>query len=173
MTGKGLCEGLKAPIRIDIINDDCAARFQRRPRSIQLKAYVAFTVHAVVNEEINLAELREHPGKASPARTLNVCPSVCVAAADCHTDLLSQIPFDGWKVDTPKMTASVSRKRLKNKARGDAVSDAGLDDTGRLQMTDQTPDCAHQSSITVIPRPEALRAKPDPFCLHFPYYFGP
>src|SRR6266849_2818877 len=153
MTGKGLREGPEAPIRIDIINDDCAARFQRRPRSIQLKTYVAFTVQAVVNEKINLAKLRKQAGKPSPARTLNVCPSICITVADCHTDLLSPIPFYGWKVNTPEMTASVFRTRLMNKARGDAMRDAGLDTSLRLKMMKQTTDRPDQSSLTVIPRP--------------------
>jgi len=165
MTGKSLGEGPEAPISIDVINDDCAAWFQGCPGSIQFETNVAFTVQAVVNEKINLAELREQPGKPSPARTLNVCPSIWVAVADCHTDLLPPIPFYGRKVNTPEMTASISPKRLKNKAGGNTVSDAGLDNVVRLQVTSETPDRPDQSGITVIRRPETLRADPDPFCL--------
>src|SRR5258708_12881557 len=104
MTGKGLGEGPEAPISIDIIHDDCAPRFQRRPRLIQLKANVALTVHTVVNEKINLAELRKHPGKAPPALTLNVCPTPSPAAPACHTPSLSHLPPAAYKFASPNIT---------------------------------------------------------------------
>ena len=67
MTGKGLREASEASVHIDIIDNDRAAGPQSSPRSIHLKANIAFTVQAVMNEKIDLAELRKYTGQASPA----------------------------------------------------------------------------------------------------------
>ena len=55
MTGKSLSERPKAAIRIDVINDNRTVGSQSRPGSIQLETYVAFSMQAVVNEEIDVA----------------------------------------------------------------------------------------------------------------------
>ena len=67
MTGKGSREASEASVHIDIIDNDRAAGPQSSPRSIHLKANIAFTVQAVMNEKIDLAELRKYTGQASPA----------------------------------------------------------------------------------------------------------
>ena len=72
MNGKALGEGPEAPVSIDVINNECAAWPYDCPGSIQLEAYVAFTVHAVVNEKIDLTKLGKQLGKAKPARALDV-----------------------------------------------------------------------------------------------------
>jgi hypothetical protein len=72
MTGHGLGEGLEAPIHVDVIHHECAPWFYGGPSCIQLEAHVPFTVQAVVNEEINLAKLREQLRKAASAGTLDV-----------------------------------------------------------------------------------------------------
>ena len=60
ITRKGLREALETPVHIDIIDNYCAARSQGSPRPIHLKANVALTVEAVMNEKIDLAELRNY-----------------------------------------------------------------------------------------------------------------
>ena len=65
--GNGLSEGPEATISINIINDDCTLYSYGSPCSIQFEAYVAFTVQAVVDKEINFAEARKQLGKASSA----------------------------------------------------------------------------------------------------------
>jgi hypothetical protein len=59
MTGKGLCEALEAPVRIDVIDDNRAAGPQSSPRPIHLEANVVFTVQAIMNEKVEIAELRK------------------------------------------------------------------------------------------------------------------
>ena len=60
MTGKGLDEASKAAVVVNVIDYDCAARPQNGPRPIHLKADVVFTVQAVMNKEIDLAELGKY-----------------------------------------------------------------------------------------------------------------
>jgi hypothetical protein len=72
LTGKSMSEGPEAPVGIDVIHDECSVWSRGRPRPIQFKAYVAFTVKAVVNEKINLAQVGKQMGKATPAGTFDV-----------------------------------------------------------------------------------------------------
>jgi hypothetical protein len=62
MAGKALREGPEAPVRIDVINHQGAAWFEGCPSAIQLEAYIAFTMHAIVNEKIDPAKLRKQLG---------------------------------------------------------------------------------------------------------------
>jgi hypothetical protein len=57
--GKGLCKGLKPPIGIDIINDDRSTRLQSYEGPIDLKAYILFTMQAVMDKDVDLAKLRK------------------------------------------------------------------------------------------------------------------
>src|SRR5271170_1613422 len=173
LTPNGLRKRLKAPIGIDIIHDDRAVRRHDCPCSIQLETYVAFTVQAVVNEKINLAEAGEQLGKASPARTRDVCPSVRITIANGRADLLTPKPVYRRKVDTPQVTVSVSLQRLQNTARGDAMSHAGLDNLLRAQMTNETPDRPRQTGVAVIPPLKALWAGPNPFRFQFAVHLWP
>src|SRR3984885_8523770 len=93
--------------------------------------------------------------------------------AHCCRDLLAPMTLHRWKVDTPEMTVSVPRQRLQDAARGDAVSDAGLDDLLGSHMANQTPDRPHQSGIAIVPRLKALGAGTNSFCLQFPYHLRP
>jgi hypothetical protein len=67
MSGEGLRERPEPPIGVDIVNDKGTARLQDHPGSIQLETYVAFTVKAVMNEEIDLPKSQKQRGKAPPA----------------------------------------------------------------------------------------------------------
>jgi len=62
------------------------------------------------------------------------------------------------------MARSISLKGFKNKARRKAVRYAGLDDIAWSQVSNQTPDCSHQSGITVVPAPEAFWSYANPGC---------
>lgn len=62
MTGEGLREASEAPVHIDIIDNDRAARSQSSPCTIYLKANITFTVQAIMNKEIDLAELSKYAG---------------------------------------------------------------------------------------------------------------
>jgi hypothetical protein len=130
-------------------------------------------VQAIVNEKIDLAEAGEQPGKASPAGTLDVRPSIRKAVADCRTDLLPPGPLKRRKVNTPETAVSAPLKRLQNTARGDAVSDPGFDNLFRSQVTRKTPYRPHKPSIAVIPNLKALRSCPNPFRFQFVYHLGP
>jgi len=126
MAGKRLSEGAEPPIGIDVIDNEHAACSEGRPSSIQLEAYVAFSVEAVVNEKIDLAKSTKQFPKASPTRTPHVCPLIWVPVANCRADLLAPISLQRRKVNTPEVTLSVSSKRLENKTRSDTVSDPRL-----------------------------------------------
>src|ERR1051326_4302694 len=107
MTGKGSSERVEAPIRIYIVDHDCAVGVQSRPGAIQLEAHVALTVETVVNEKVHLAKMRKQVGKPPAARPLDVRPAIAVTVAYRQADLLAPVPFERWKVDTPQMTISV------------------------------------------------------------------
>src|ERR1700753_223142 len=100
-------------------------------------------MQAVVNEKINLAQAGKQIGKAPPAGTFDVGPSTCMPVAHCCRDLLAPMALHRWKVDTPEMTVSVPRQRLQDEARGDAVSDTGLDYLLGSHVANQTPDRPH------------------------------
>jgi hypothetical protein len=72
MTREGFCKGLEAPITIDVIDNERTVWLQDWPNSIQLEAHIPFTVRAIVNEKINVAELRKQLRKTQPTRTLDV-----------------------------------------------------------------------------------------------------
>jgi len=55
------------------------------------------------------------------------------SVTDCRADLFAARPSPGRKVNTPEMTIFIQVKRLQNTARGDTVSDAGLDNLFRLR----------------------------------------
>jgi hypothetical protein len=67
LIGKALSERAKSPIGVDIIDDGSASGSEGSPSPIQLKAHIAFTVQAVVDEKIDLAQACQQFGKASPA----------------------------------------------------------------------------------------------------------
>ena len=58
---------MEAPIHVDIIDNDRAAGPQATHATIHLKANVTLTVQTVMNEKIDLAELRKYARQASPA----------------------------------------------------------------------------------------------------------
>jgi hypothetical protein len=62
MTGKALSEALEAAVCVDVVDDNRATGAQNSPRPIHLKANVVFTVQAIMNEKIDLSELREQAG---------------------------------------------------------------------------------------------------------------
>lgn len=130
-------------------------------------------MQAVVYENINLTELGKQFGQAAPARTSYVGPSVAVTVTDSDTDLFLPNFFPRRKVNAPKMTASVALKRFQDEARGEAVRDAGFNHMSRLQVTNQAPHRAYQSSVAIVPGLEAGRAGPNPFRLQLSDYFGP
>src|SRR5215471_12939807 len=99
---------MEAPICVDIIDDERTGWVQECPGSIQLEAYVAFTVQAVVDEKINLAESREQFGKTAPARTFYVRPTIGVTVPDCRTDLRSPSSFYWGKIYAPEIACTVS-----------------------------------------------------------------
>src|SRR5262249_25400817 len=65
LTRNGLRKGPKAPIGIDLVNDDCALRSQGWPSPIQFETNVTRTMQAIVNEEINLMVAIEEGGACS------------------------------------------------------------------------------------------------------------
>src|SRR6266478_2465549 len=159
MAGKTLGEGPEAPVRIDVVNHECAPWSHACPGPVQFKAYVVFTVHAVVNKKIDLTKSGKQLRKSKPARSLDVGPTICKAARDCHADLRVPGSLYRRKVNAGQMAAPVSPERLKNKARCETVSHTGLDDIRRSQVTGKAPDRPHKSGISVIPRSEALRPR--------------
>jgi hypothetical protein len=56
---KGLFEGLQAAIDIDVVDHDGAAWPQRCPSKVYLEANVLLGMKTVVNEKIDLAQLRK------------------------------------------------------------------------------------------------------------------
>jgi hypothetical protein len=173
VTWKGIGEGVEAPVGINIIDDDSSARPQRFPRKVQLEAHVSLTVQTVVNKNINVVELRKQLWKTQSAGTSNVRPSIGVAVSNRNPDLLFPGAFNGRKINAPEMTVSVSRKRLQNKARGDAVGDTGLNNPGRRQVTNQAPNRPYKSSVAIVPGLEAFGTGLDPSLLQFAYDFRP
>jgi hypothetical protein len=96
-----------------------------------------------------------------------------IPVANRDTNLRVQRLFHWRSIDAPEMANRISLKRLKNKTRCKAVSDAGFDDISRPKMTGQTPNRSGQSSIAIIPVFEALRTDPNPLGLQFSYHFRP
>jgi hypothetical protein len=115
MTGKGLREAFEASIHINVIDNDRAAGSQSSPRQIHLKANVAFIVQAVMNEKIDLAELRKHARQAAPARTTDVGPSMLKSVINRNANLFVPRTIAWWAINTPEMATPISLKCLKNK----------------------------------------------------------
>ena len=83
------------------------------------------------------------------------------AVINSQANLFVPLSFHWRLVDTPEMATPISLKRLKNEARRDAVSNAGLDDIYRPQMTRQAPNRTHERGITIVPALEALWPNPN------------
>jgi hypothetical protein len=81
--------------------------------------------------------------------------------------------FNRWEINTPEVPFSIAIQRLKDETRRYAVSHPGLNNPPGLQMAGQTPYRSHQSSVTIIPRPKALRANPNTLSFQFTDYLGP
>ena len=57
MTSVGLRKGVKAPVVVNIVYNDGAARAQRGPGVIEFKANSVSGMAAVVNKKVDLSEL--------------------------------------------------------------------------------------------------------------------
>src|ERR1700745_3551997 len=131
---------MESPICIDIVHDECTTRLKLCPGSIQFEAYIAFTVHAVVDKKFDLSKLRKQLGQVQPAQAVDVSPPVCKLVRNCQTHLLLPSLLNWREIDTPEMTFFVPLQCLQNKTRGDAVSHTRLDYVFRPQITYQTPN---------------------------------
>ena len=56
---KGSFEGSEAPIDIDVVDHDCAARPRGCPSEVYLEADVLFGMKTVANEKIDLAQFEK------------------------------------------------------------------------------------------------------------------
>jgi hypothetical protein len=74
-------ERVEGEAAVDLVDEQSAAGPQGIPRRLLLEADVAAGVEAVVNEQVDLAELGEKPRKPRAARSLDVCPA---AASGAH-----------------------------------------------------------------------------------------
>jgi len=95
------------------------------------------------------------------------------SAAHSYGDLFLPFTFHGRAVNTPEMATPISLKRLKDKARRDSMSDAGLDDISRPQAASQTPNGTHERCVAIVPTLEALWPSPNSLRIQFLYHFGP
>src|ERR1700677_4949325 len=173
MTRERLSEGSKAPIYIHIINHKRTARPQNCPRPVQFEAHVAFAVHAIVNEKVELTDFCKQLGKVQPARSSDVGPAVPVAVADCDANLLLPGFFQRREVNAPEMAVPILLHRLEDDTRSNTMADSGLHNFVRGLMSNQAPDRPHQSGIAIIPIFEALGTEPDSLGPHFFDYFRP
>src|SRR5579871_5968421 len=173
LPGNGPGKRAKAPIGVHVVNDDGALRRQAWPGSIQLEPNVTLTMQAIVNEQVDLTQVGKQFRETAPARALDVCPSIRVAFAHSGSDLLAPRPLQGRKINAPKMAAPIPLKCLKNETGRDAVSDPGLDNVLRFQVTRQTPDGSHQSGIAIVPPLKALGAGSYPLCFQLAYHLLP
>src|SRR5271166_2696562 len=114
MTGEGLREASEPTVRVDIIHDHRAAGPQNGPRSVHLEANIMFAMEAVMNEQVDFAELGKRAWKAASARTTNVGPSMRESPIDGHADLFVQFTFEGWQINTPEVTRSVPLERFED-----------------------------------------------------------
>jgi len=57
MARKRPCNGIEAPIQINVVDEESPSGPQSSPSPIQLKAHVAFRVPAIMYEEIDPPEL--------------------------------------------------------------------------------------------------------------------
>jgi hypothetical protein len=64
---KGLSERVKAPVEIDVVDDDGSSGRQGIVTVLQFKSDIAVSMDAVVDEQVDLAEFRKQPRKAPPA----------------------------------------------------------------------------------------------------------
>jgi hypothetical protein len=97
-------------------------------------------VQAVLNEQIDLAQLGEQRGETAATRADDISPLVGESIVDSCTKPLAPELFNRRKINAPKMAASVSLQRFENAARCDSVRYAGLDNFLRLEVTRKTPD---------------------------------
>ena len=67
MARKGLSERVKAPVEIDVIDDDSSSGRRGFVSVLQFKSDIAVGMGAVVDEQVDLAEFPKQPGKAPPA----------------------------------------------------------------------------------------------------------
>src|SRR5215831_19014075 len=130
-------------------------------------------MEAIVNEKVELTQLIKQSGKTAATRPLDVCPSIRVAFANGHSDLMTPGPLQRWKINAPKMTGPVPLKCFKDRARRDAVSYPRFDNLQRSQVANETPYGAHESSITIVPPLKALRAGLYPLCFQLAHYLVP
>jgi hypothetical protein len=125
---------MKAVVGVDIVNDDCAARSQDRPRAVEFEAHVAFAVQTIVNEEVKLAELCKQSRKPPATGALDIRPSLPVTVTDRHPHLRAKRGIKGRDIDARKMAGSVSVQRFENKSRSHAVVNVVLDNVPGPQI---------------------------------------
>src|SRR5689334_19456014 len=102
VTGDALRERPEGFVGIDIVDDHRAAGPKDGPYAAELEAHIALTMQAVMDEEIDLAELREQSRKLSPARAGDVGPAIRQAAVDRDADLRPQGRLERRKIDAPE-----------------------------------------------------------------------
>ena len=66
-----MSERVKAPVEIDVIDDDSSSGGQGIVNVLQFKSNIAVGMGAVVDEQVDSAEFRKQPGKAPLARASN------------------------------------------------------------------------------------------------------
>jgi hypothetical protein len=173
IAGKQLHKAMETTIHVDVVNNDCSAWSQNRPRTVYLEADITLAMQAVVNEKINLSEVGQQFRQTSPARAEYVRPPTPKSVANCNSNFLFPLRLHWRPIDAPKATVPISLKSLKNEAGSDAVGNSTLDNISRLQMTEQAPNCSHKTSITVVPTLEARRTCTNSYLLHFGDDSGP
>ena len=122
-----------------------------------------------MNEKVDLAKLRKDVGKAPSTRSPDIRPASRIALANRSADLVVPHMIQGRTVNAPQMANFVPFKRLKNKTRGNAMSNASFDYIAWPKMPSQVPNCPHKAGITVIAAKETLRANPNP--LYFQLFY--
>jgi hypothetical protein len=59
MAGKNPRERIEAPIKINVVDEQSPAGPQSGPSPIQLEAHIAFCMPTIMDEEVDVPELRE------------------------------------------------------------------------------------------------------------------
>lgn len=116
-------------------------------------------MHAVVEEEVDFADLCEKAAEPPAARASNERPARAGVLRDGHGNVGVKVPFEqGRNVDAVEVAGPTTLQCLENDTGCDPAGHPGLENAARSSMQADAPCSARESRICIIPSTECSAA---------------
>jgi hypothetical protein len=149
---------MKGRVLVYVVGHECSVPAHRVPGTGQLEVQVAIRMEAVVDEEVDRADVGEEAGKHSSACPAKKAPSRPQVLRDRRPDLGVKPTVERRTVDAPEVARAGLLQRLENNARRYPARDSGLDGSRRPQVDGETPDGPGEGGVGVVPAAERSSA---------------